>query len=392
MPEVDILGMSLFFKPKIGLGVDLGAGGVKMVELRQEKNRPVLHTYGYTSDLDKNAVPLDNFFQAVTASSLLDKKSATQMVASSLPADLYFSAEQVKEHAATLKAVYKQCKAISKSAVVSLPSSAVFHAVVTIPKTDKEEFNSILRAEIKKLLPMPLEEMMLDYQILSLSKEDKNQRVLVNAVPRSLVLFYSQIFQRAGLRLDALEPESTALARSLMGRDTSVAMIVDIGAERTNFFIVDGAVPITHHSIEMGGSRISALLQNLLAIDEKIVEEVKYDLSVFLTAAQNQLPADKFLAVFMPVVEPITKEIQYGFDLYLHQLGNESKRPEKIILTGGGSFLPYLSEYLAGQFKMKCYTGDPWSRTVYQDGLKPVLNKIGPRLSAAIGLALRSMV
>jgi len=384
--------MSLFFKPKTGLGVDLGAGGVKIIELRQEKHRPVLHTFGYTSESDKNAVPLDNFFQAVTASSLLEKKNIPQTAANSLPTDLYFSAEQVKTHAAILKDVYKKCKATAKSAVVSLPASAVFHAVVTIPKTDKEEFNSILRAEIKKLLPMPLEEMMLDYQILPSGKDDKNQRVLVNAVPRSLVLFYSQIFARANLRLSALEPESTALARSLVGRDTSVAMIVDIGAERTNFFIVDQAVPITHHSIEMGGSRISALLKDLLGIDEKIVEEAKYDLSIFLASAQTKLPADNFLAVFMPVVEPIAKEIQYGFDLYLHQLGNESKRPEKIILTGGGSFLPYLSGYLADKFKMKCYVGDPWSRTVYQDGLKPVLNKIGPRLAAAIGLALRNMV
>jgi len=384
--------MSLFFKPKSYLGVDLGAGGVKMVELHQIKGRPVLHTFGYTSDPDKNAVPLDNFFKAVTASNLMEDKGATK-VNTSMATDLYFSNEQVKDRAAILKEVYKRCKATAKKAVVSLPSSAVFHAIVTIPKSAKDEFNSILRAEIKKLLPLPLEEMMLDYQILPSAKEDKNQRVLVNAVPRPLVVFYSQIFQRANLQLDALEPESTAFARALVGRDSSVTMVIDIGAERTSFFIVDGGVPITHHSIEIGGSRVGTLLKNLLDLDSGQIEQVKYDLSVFLeTAQQKTLSPSEFLSVFAPVVDPIVKEIQYGFDLYLHQLGNESKRPEKIVLTGGGSLLPYLPEHLASTFKMKCYIGDPWARLVYQNDLKSVLNKIGPRLAGVIGLALRNMV
>ena len=39
-----------WFKPKSFLGVDIGAGGVKIVELKVEKNRPVLFTYGYTSE------------------------------------------------------------------------------------------------------------------------------------------------------------------------------------------------------------------------------------------------------------------------------------------------------------------------------------------------------
>ncbi|MFA6485848.1 MAG: pilus assembly protein PilM [Candidatus Magasanikbacteria bacterium] len=386
--------MSLFFQPKSGLGVDLGAGGVKLVELRQIKHRPVLQTYGYTSEADKNAVQLDNFFRAVTAQSLLERKNTERVrVDSVLAADMYFSDAQVKEHAGILKAVYKQSKATAKSAVVSLPASAVFHTLVTIPKTDKEEFNSILRAEVKKLLPMSLSDMMLDYQILPGAKEDKNQRVLVNAVPRSLVVFYSQVFKRANLKLDALEPESTALARSLVGRDNCLAMIVDIGAERTNFFIVDQGVPVTHHSLEIGGTRFGAILRDTLGIDENLVEQVKYDLSVYVEQLSDQLSSSAdFLKIFMPVVEPITKEIRYGFDLYLHQMVNEGKRPEKIILTGGGSLLPYLSEYFADQFKIKCYVGDPWARVIYQDGLRPLLSKIGPRLSSSIGLALRDMV
>ena len=94
----------------------------------------------------------------------------------------------------------------------------------------------------------------------------------------------------------------------------------------------------------------------------------------------------------MPVVDPIIKEIEVSFELYLRQTGNEGKRPEKIILTGGMGSLPFLAKHIQEKFKIKCYVGDAWARVVYQDGLKPVLREIGPRLSVAIGLALRNVV
>ena len=37
-------------KPKTCLGIDLGAGGIKLVELKLEKKRPVLFTYALTSE------------------------------------------------------------------------------------------------------------------------------------------------------------------------------------------------------------------------------------------------------------------------------------------------------------------------------------------------------
>jgi Tfp pilus assembly PilM family ATPase len=92
------------------------------------------------------------------------------------------------------------------------------------------------------------------------------------------------------------------------------------------------------------------------------------------------------------VVEPIFREIEVSLDLYLRQSANIGKRLEKVILTGGAALLPYLSTFIANRFKLKCYVGDPWARTVYQSGLKRILNKIGPRMSVAIGLALRNMI
>jgi len=375
-----------FSKPKSYLGIDIGAGGIKVVELHQEKNRPVLFTYGYTSE-DRNVHKL----LKPTDKKIPNKTIGVPTEYNEEEISGTISNEHLEKYSQDIIGICKQARTTAKTAVVSLPVSAVFHALVTLPMVKKEDLNSILKAEITKLLPRPVEEMALDYQVLASGAEDKSQKVLVNAVPRDLVDFYARVFQKSGLILDSLEPESAALSRSLVGKDNSVSMVIDMGAERTNFFIIDQGVPVTHHSIETGGNKINSILQNILGVDEKMTEQIKFDLSKFLSPAQYNAKGN-LLDIFMPVVDPIDKEIEYSFDLFLRQSGNESKSPEKIILTGGASFLPYLSQYIADKFKMKCYIGDPWARVVHQDSLGPLLHEIGPRMSVAIGLALRNML
>jgi type IV pilus assembly protein PilM len=377
-----------WFKPNSFIGIDIGAGGVKMVELKKEKNRPVLFTYGFATqkhdvhELAKKAV-------SYSASDSVGKNAEKNVEQSE---SLTKDDAKIAKYASILKALCKAAKTKSKVAVVSVPVSSVFHTIVTLPVSRKEEFDRLLRSEVQKLLPYNLSQAALDYEVLPRKPEARTDRVLVNAVPRELVLFYSKIFQKAGLKLHSLEPESVALARSLVGRDSALAMLVDIGAERTNFFIIDEGKTITHNSIEIGGNNINNVLSDRLGLDSGLVDRVKQDIFESLMVNQEGiLTKQGFLDIFISIIDPIIKEIQYSFDLYLRQSDNIEKRPEKIILTGGAGMFPFMAELIAEKFKLKCYIGDPWGRVVYQDSLKPLLRQIGPKMSVAIGLALRNI-
>jgi len=380
----------LWFKPKSCLGIDIGAGGIKLVELREEKKRPVLFTYGLTSD-EQNVHKIVSTKEVAPQLTIADKENLSGQKPLTIQ---QMDDMQVEKYANIIRAVCKSAKITTKQAVVSLPVSSVFHALVTLPVVKKEELDHIIRAEVKKLLPMPLEEMALDYQVLKGEPDARSQRILLNAVPHTLISFYSKIFQKAGLVLEALEPESTALTRCLVGKDQSVTMLIDIGAERTNFFIVDQSVPITHQIIESGGVKADRILRGVLGVSQEEVGQVKHDLFNYLSSTHDAsiLGEQKFIDIMMPVIDPITKEIGLSFELFLRQSGNENKKPEKIILTGGMGFMPYLANYISDKFKVKCFLGDPWARVVYQEGLKPMLHQVGPRMSVAIGLALRNMV
>lgn len=366
--------MNFFKKTESYLGIDIGAGGMKLVELKKTKNRPQLWTYGVLDE------PLDIHVKVETPEITLPKSGEKK--APLPPVD-----PRIELYATYLKELVKQTKATTKHATVSLPVSQVFHALVTLPIVPEKELDFHVKAKVSKMVSEPIDTMQVVHQ--RLTKKDggpeKDIKLLVTAASKSLIQFYTAIFSRAGLILDELETEAFALERSLVGHDPATIMVVDIGAERTNFFIVDNGQPVTHRSILAGGKDIDNILAKNLGIDIAATAQVKYDLS---RGSTNQLPME----LFGSVTDSIVKEIEYGMDLFTHQSGNEGKRPEKIVLTGGAALFPAFLLAVQAHFSIKSFVGDPWARVVYQDRLKPILDSIGPRMSVAIGLALRNVL
>lgn len=296
-----------------------------------------------------------------------------------------FSAERADYYGQLLKDLLKKAKVIGRRAASSLPVSHVFHTIINLPKVPEKEIDTLVRAEITKVLPLPIDEMQIVYQPVSLNDEMAKHyiRLLVTAAPKNMVVFYTRIFQKAGLQLQELETEAFALARSLVGKDESLAMVVDIGAERTNFSLIDKGLPMTQRSLQLGGAMLDRVIADRLGVNQDEAQSLKHDMSNISASTVTIDPFIRFL-------EPLAKEIQYHFDLYISQSGNEGRKPEKIILTGGAAKFPPVIDYLKTQFAVKVFVGDPWARVLYQDGLKPVVHEIAPRMAVAIGLALRS--
>ena len=340
--------MGLFSKHESYVGVDIGANGIKLVELRKNKGRPQLWTYGI---LDRGLdihIPMTHekdVDELLHEDDLTYKKEEPKNFSPSMQESI-IKDERVDEYAKLLKALLKKTKVQTTKATSSLPVSHVFHAIINLPKVGSKEIQGIVKAEVAKMLPRPVEEMQVVHQLIpsSQSGDKKHQpiRILVTAAPRELVAFYTAIFQKAGLFLRELETEAFALERSLVGLDKATAMIVDIGAERTNFFIIDQGLPLTHRTISIGGNTVDHILQKTLGVELKATQQIKRDL------ARN--PHSLPIVSFSSVLEPILKEIEYSFDLFLHQTGNEGKRPEKIILTGGSAILPFLVEEIKKKF------------------------------------------
>lgn len=278
---------------------------------------------------------------------------------------------------------------------------------------NEKDLESAIKWEAKKVIPMPVEDMILDSKILedffpdpatkkgqkidnnedfskkgflkiSRTKKKKNLKVLLTAAPKDLVKRYMAIFKSAGLSLLSLDTESFALIRSLVGNDRSPLMIVDIGSIVTNISVVANSVPILNRSIDIGGLTITKAIANSLNVNLERAEQFKYDIGMSPERkGQGSVPT-----TIENTLTPIVDELRYSLNLYRDR---GQKDIEKIILTGGSSLLLNLPQYLSNLLNLRVFLGDPWSRVVYPEELKPVLDEIGPRYSVAVGLAMRDI-
>lgn len=341
------------------LGVDLGLSGIKLVELLNEKGRARLVTYAYA---DLPAAGPDK--------PLTDDTDRT---------------------AAVLKKMVAKAKATSKRAISALPTASVFSSIISVPASNEKELKEAVQWQAKKLIPVPLEEITLDFKTIDQTAGDggkKVTRVLITGAPKPLVNRYLDIFKKAGLELVSLETEAFAEIRSLVGKDRSSIMVIDIGSQRTNIAVIERGVPFLNRSIASGGVAITQTIAKTLGIPYEQADAMKRDIRSMQTFA----PAGDITPILNTLLRPIVDEVKYSFNLYQGQSeAGQQKRIDKIILTGGSALLPRLPEFFTSLMNVNAYLGDPWARVVYPQDLRPVLDEIGPRFTVAVGCAMRDI-
>ncbi len=389
--------MPLFSNSSSFVGVDVDTHSIKVVELKSDRGRPRLVTYGYF-DHD------------------IERKVADD-------------AAGQQETAGLIREVCKKARVTSKVAISSLPAPSVFSSVMTLPKMSSKELAQAVRWQAKKIVPLPLEEMNLDWEVLSddataadrpaavtsataagaaapapgaaapqpgiaagyrgfmqinRKKDVENIRVLLTAAPKDLVKKFLGIFQTAGLQLLALDTESFTLIRSLVGVDNATVMIVDMDFTVTNVIIVSRGIPYLNRTVGVGGLNITREIAKSLNINLRRAEQFKYDIGVS-AAAQGSSGIPQLITT---ALQPVVDEIKYSLNL---SRGQGRGGVDKIILTGGSSLLQNLPNYLSQALQLRVFLGDPWARVVYPEELKPALDEIGPRFSVAIGLAMKEI-
>jgi len=347
-----------FGKKESYLGIDLGTTSIKVIELKKEKGVPTLVTYGYA------------------------ERAMGEVVRG--------SPEEVQQR--TVSLLRRLCKEVgvsSHKAVTALPNFSVFSSVISLPMMPPKELAAAISWEAKKIVPLPLEEVILDWKILGETsktpaeieiKKKANYQVLLTAASKSLVQKYVEIFRLAGLELLSLETEAFALVRSLIGGDDSVIMILDTSAVTTDIIIIKKRIPIFNRSIDVGGVTVTRAIANSLGIDFERAEQFKRDIGM---RGSSKIPQ-----VIEQAFRPIVDEIRYSIEHFQNQY---RENVEKIVLSGGSVYLPNLPEYFSNALNLKVIIGDPWAKISYPAEIRPALEEIAPRFAVAIGLALREL-
>lgn len=327
-------------KPKNFLGIDLAGSGIKVVEFTNDNGRARLRTYGFTAMKEEGSV-LANLDEA--------KKMLTD--------------------------IFKEAKVSGGNVHTALPTQSVFSSILTIPKMKTEERLKAIEMQIQKLISMPITDLEVEFK--ELESVDSSERVFFTAASKKVVETYENFFKMNNLVLHHLETESLAMVRALIGKDPGDNILIDFGHTRTNIIMVEKGIPMISRSIKTGAADLTKLLAQNLGVDEAAAEVMKENLKT--------MPA-----IFKDFFNTVTTEVRYLINEWAGQ-NSTPRNVDKVILTGGGSRLPGLTVTLSDMLKLRVYLGDPWARVLYPQEIRPLLDQVGPRLTVAIGLALRGV-
>jgi type IV pilus assembly protein PilM len=268
----------------------------------------------------------------------------------------------------------------TKRVAIAIPAYRTFTRSLRLPKLKAKELNEAVELEAEQYIPLPLEELCLDYEIVG--EIDGEIELFAVASPRNIVDSYLDLSRILGLEAILIEPTLGSLGRlfSLDSQHDIPAIIINLGSVSSDISIFDRQMLVTG-TVQGGGEDFTRSIQSKLGVSfkEAAIIKTRYGLSVSKKQAEIKTALE-------PILKEIVKEIRRMVRYYTERYG--SKRPiEQVITMGGGANMPGLDEYLTEALHMAVRHSDPWQ---YLDskGLQPPHTSDRPMYSTAAGLSL----
>ena len=276
--------------------------------------------------------------------------------------------------------------------VVGVANQRVIVRQAEFPVMSEEELRSALQFEAQELIPIPIEDAILDFQVVADGIGDASEprmRVLLAAAQRDMVRSHLAAVEGAGLAATAVDLVPFALVRALSSgpavlEDRSAEAIVSIGGGVTNVVVHEQGIPRLVRIVLVGGNDITAAIARELDVDADEAEDLKRRADASSDDAQLARAAQ----VATDQLAPLIEEIRGSLDYYQGQ--PEALPIARVLVTGGASRTAGLVERLAGQLDGRVELARPLARVrIGNVNLSEAeLVQLEPLLTVPIGLAL----
>ncbi|MBZ9578290.1 type IV pilus assembly protein PilM [Patescibacteria group bacterium] len=296
----------------------------------------------------------------------------------------------------------------TKYVVASLPEEKAFLQVIQMPLMKEEELKKAVYFEAENYIPLPIEEVYLDFQIVKpIFNHLDHLDVLIAAMPKKIVDSYISCLKKAGLVPKVLEVESQAIARALIKNEVIPfpLLLIDLEATRTSFIMFSGYSLRFTASIPVSSQKFTGAISKVLKVDLKEAEKlkIKYGLREkhqlkTENSTKKEIGRGKIFEAIAPLLRDLIEQIKtylvyYRTHVHHEHLPVDAKEVEKIFLCGKGANLKGLSDFLSLELKIPVELGNPWVN-ILPEPLKevpelPFETSLG--YTTALGLALRGV-
>ncbi len=345
------------------VGIDIGSSAIKVVQLRREKGKAILETYG--------AIALGPY-------------GGTEVGrATNLPVDKTLEA---------LKDVLREANVNATDASLSIPYSASLVSVIRVPEVNDKQLAQMIPIEARKYIPVPIGEVMLDWFVVPDESQShaanvadasgKKMSVLLVAIHNDTISKYRSIVEGAALNASFFEIEVFSSVRASLDHGIAPVGVLDFGAGTTKLYIVERGIVRESHIINRGSQDITLAISQALGVPVNKAEELKRIKGLTDKTQPELIKSTELTLQF------IMSEISRVILAYEARMNASI---EVIHCVGGGATLKGFKEYASGKLDAQVSLADPFGKTEAPAFLGDVLQEAGPEFSVAVGLALRRL-
>lgn len=284
--------------------------------------------------------------------------------------------------------LYKSSSIKTKNCVLAVSERAVFSRLVTLPKIKEEEVTEAIHWSIKPLIPVPIDTVNVSF--LKINEKKSSDKILedwyVVAASKKLIERYRRIIDKANLNLLAIETESLALTRvsTFNNPDVLDKVIIDIGGESTDVILARNGVVVFSQIINTGSNAITKVISADFGIDFTQAEKYKKAYGIDPVAGEGKIAKS-----IEPILEIIVSEIIRTITYFKEKIGGTNI--SAVYITGGGSELPKLPEFLTSKLQINTMYLDLFHNISLESNVKKQFEVLSPgAFSVAIGLGLKS--
>lgn len=231
----------------------------------------------------------------------------------------------------------------------ALPGDKVMSRILALPFGEPKRIEAVLGFELESFLPMGVDQMVYDYQILHRG-EDKTT-VLAAAVQRTFLSEFLEDLKEIGLDPKIVSLDSLSylnLWEHLKRTAPGPVAIVDVGARTTQVCVLEDGRAQLVRTMRVAGDAVTAALARSLEVEWAEAERIKCDRGLLPASGMALSPDDRRIAdACAEGVKPLLRDLRQTFQAYLAQSGREGIG--RVLLCGGSSRLLGVQEHLEEQ-------------------------------------------
>jgi len=338
------------------VGLDIGSSSVKVVELRKKGEGYELVNLGMEG-LGPDTVVDGAIMDSFTVSTAIET-------------------------------IFSQNKIKTRNVATSVSGHSVIVKRISVHAPSEHEVAAAIPYEAQQYIPFDMADVNLSYQVLGPAIAGPGFDVMLVAVKRDKILNHTNVLSQAGKIPTVVDIDAFALQNAFEVNyepppDRMIALL-NIGASIMNINILRGGVPLFTRDVSVGGNQYTDTLQKELDLSFDDAEKLKQGKAVANVTPEQAAPH------LRSVSEILLLEVQKTFDFFKQTTSAENI--QQIYVAGGTARIEGLVDLLREEFNIPVEIMNPFQRVeVNPAKFDPgYVQEIAPRMSVAVGLALRS--